>query len=101
MAKKWNDLRAKMSPERLARIDARTEALRLEMDLAELRKNRDLTQAAVAEVMEKEQAAISKIEGRDDMFLSTLREYVRALGGELKLIASFPDAEIQIHPSRR
>ncbi|AXH00468.1 transcriptional regulator (plasmid) [Deinococcus wulumuqiensis] len=101
MAKKWSDLKAQMSPERQARIDARTEALQLEMDLAELRKTRDLTQSDVAQVLEKEQAAISKIEGREDMFLSTLREYVRALGGELKLIASFPDAEIQIHPSRR
>lgn len=101
MAKKWSDLKAQMAPERQARIDAHTEALRLEMDLAELRKTRDLTQSDVAQVLEKEQAAISKIEGREDMFLSTLREYVRALGGELKLIASFPDAEIQIHPARR
>jgi hypothetical protein len=37
------------------------------------------------------------LERRDDMYLSTLRSYVRALGGELKLVASFPDAEIQVH----
>lgn len=45
MAKKWSDLKAQMSPERQARIDTQTEALRLEMDLAELRKARDLTQS--------------------------------------------------------
>ena len=45
-----------------------------------------------------EQAAISKLERREDMYVSTLRDYVKALGGELKLVASFPDAEIQAHP---
>lgn len=45
MAKKWSDLKAQMSPERQARIDTQTEALRLEMNLAELRKARDLTQS--------------------------------------------------------
>lgn len=100
MAKKWNDLRAKMSPERQASVAARTEALLLEMNLAELRKSRNLTQVNLAEALQKEQAAVSKLEGREDMFLSTLRDYVRALGGELKLIASFPEGEVQIHPTR-
>lgn len=54
MARKWSDLRAKMSPERQARIDASTEALRLEMDLAELRKTRDLTQSDAAQVLDAE-----------------------------------------------
>jgi hypothetical protein len=48
--------------------------------------------------MNIEQAAISKIEYRDDMYISTLSGYVKALGGELKLVASFPDAAIVIHP---
>ena len=48
--------------------------------------------------MKVEQAAVSKLERRDDMYVSTLREYVKALGGELRLVASFPDAEIQVHP---
>ena len=49
-------------------------------------------------VMKVEQAAVSKLERREDMYVSTLRDYVKALGGELKLVASFPDAEIQVHP---
>ena len=52
----------------------------------------------VAKAMNVEQAAVSKLERREDMYVSTLREYVKALGGELKLVASFPDADIQVHP---
>ncbi|MCO5120494.1 MAG: helix-turn-helix domain-containing protein [Burkholderiaceae bacterium] len=70
----------------------------LEMQLQELRKSRKMTQVEVARAMSVEQAAVSKLERRDDMYLSTLRDYIRALGGELKLVASFPDADIEVHP---
>ncbi len=98
MAKKFRELRAKMSPAAQARSAARAEATLVEMQLQELRKSRDVTQVDVAKVMKVEQAAISKLERREDMYVSTLRDYVKALGGELKLVASFPDAEIQVHP---
>jgi predicted XRE-type DNA-binding protein len=98
MAKKFNELRARMSPEAQARSAARAEAMLVEMQLQDLRKTRNVTQVEVAKAMSVEQAAISKLERRDDMYVSTLRSYVRALGGELKLVASFPDAEIQLHP---
>lgn len=98
MAKKFSALRSKMSPEAQARAAARAEAILVEMQLKDLRKSRSLTQVEMANVMNVEQATISKIERRDDMYVSTLTGYVKALGGELKLVASFPDAEIQIHP---
>lgn len=98
MAKKFSELRAKMSPEAQARAAARAEAMLVEMQLQELRKARQVTQVEVAKAMSVEQAAVSKLERRDDMYVSTLREYVKALGGELKLVASFPDADIQLHP---
>jgi len=98
MAKKFNELRAKMSPEAQSRAAARAEAMLVEMQLQELRKARHVTQVEVAKAMSVEQAAVSKLERRDDMYVSTLREYVKALGGELKLVASFPDADIQVHP---
>ena len=98
MAKKFSELRAKMSPEAQARSAARAEATLVEMQLQELRKSRDVTQVDLAKLMKVEQAAVSKLERREDMYVSTLRDYVRALGGELKLVASFPDAEIQVHP---
>ena len=98
MAKKFSELRAKMSPEAQARSAARAEATLVEMQLQELRKSRDVTQVDVAKVMNVEQAAVSKLERREDMYVSTLRDYVKALGGELKLVASFPDAEILVQP---
>ena len=97
MAKKFSELRAGMSPRAQARAAARAEAMLVEMQLQELRKARKATQVEVAKAMSVEQAAISKLERRDDMYVSTLREYVKALGGELKLVASFPDADIQLH----
>jgi transcriptional regulator with XRE-family HTH domain len=69
------------------------EAMLVEMQLHELRKARQATQVDVAEAMNVEQAAVSKLERREDMYVSTLREYVKALGGELKLVASFPDVK--------
>jgi transcriptional regulator with XRE-family HTH domain len=98
MAKKFSELRAKMSPEAQARSAARTEGMLVEMQLQALRKSKNLTQVGVAQAMRVEQAAVSKIEHRDDMYISTLREYVKALGGELKLVASFPEGEIQVQP---
>ncbi|PUE08643.1 transcriptional regulator [Limnohabitans sp. T6-5] len=98
MAKKFNELRARMSPEAQSRSAARAEAMLVEMQLQELRRSRQTTQVEVAKAMCVEQAAISKLERRDDMYVSTLREYVKALGGELKLVASFPDGDIQVHP---
>ncbi|HQQ70979.1 MAG TPA: helix-turn-helix transcriptional regulator [Alicycliphilus sp.] len=98
MAKNFSELRAKMSPEAQARAAARAEAMLVQMQLQELRKARNVTQVEVAKAMSVEQAAASTLEHRDAMYVSTLREYVEALGGELKLVASFPDAEIQVHP---
>ena len=98
MAKNFRELRAKMSPAAQARSAARAEATLVEMQLQELRKSRDVTQVDLAKVMKIEQAAVSKLERREDMYVSTLRDYVKAHGGELKLVASFPDAEIQVHP---
>ncbi|PWF21455.1 helix-turn-helix domain-containing protein [Corticimicrobacter populi] len=98
MAKKFSELRAQMSPEAQSRAAAQAEAILVDMQLQELRKTRKVTQITVAKAMSVEQAAISKLEHRDDMYISTLREYIKALGGELKLVASFPDADIQVHP---
>ena len=98
MAKKFNELRGKMSPEAQARSAARTESMLVEMQLKTLRKSRNVTQVMVAQSMRVEQAAVSKVEHRDDMYLSTLRDYIEALGGTLKLVASFPEGDIQVQP---
>ncbi len=96
MAKKFRALRAAMPPAARERASAQADAMLLEMELQQLRKSRHLTQTELADAMRVAQGAISKIEHRDDMYVSTLREYIRALGGELELVAKFPDAEIKV-----
>lgn len=74
---------------------ARAEAVELiaRMSLAELRKARGQSQAKLAEAMELAQPNISQIENRPDALVSTLRQYVEALGGELEIHARFPDGQ--------
>ena len=96
MARKFEELRARMSPERRARNEARARELLAEMPLQQLRQARQMTQTRLAEVLEMDQGNISKLEKRTDMYLSTLRSYVEAMGGELEIRAVFPDGEVQI-----
>jgi len=98
MARKFSELRNQMPPVSQARAAARTEAMLVAMQLQELRRARNVTQTRVAQAMRAAQASVSKLEHRDDMYVSTLREYVKALGGELQLVASFPDADIRLQP---
>jgi len=55
-----------------------------------------MTQARMAELLEMDQGSISKLEKRTDMYLSTLRSYVEAMGGTLDIRAVFPDGEVKI-----
>jgi transcriptional regulator with XRE-family HTH domain len=97
MAKSFNKLRDKMNPEARERVDRHVRETLLEMTLQELRqKVSGKTQAELAELLEVTQGAISQLEGRHDILLSRLAKYVRALGGDLELIARFPDADVRI-----
>lgn len=100
MAKNFNELRNKMSPERLAAVDARVQQMIAEMPLAEVRQAQQLTQEQMAETMGVNQATVSKVERQTDMYLSTLRRFIEAAGGHLRLIASFDDREIEIEHLR-
>jgi DNA-binding XRE family transcriptional regulator len=74
------------------RIETRAaELIAEEMSLRDLRKAMKKTQVAIAKRLKVRQHGVSKIEQRTDMLLSTLRGYVRALGGELHLVAEFKD----------
>ena len=66
------------------------------MHLEELRKAREMTQTKMAEILGVAQSEISKVEHRTDLYISTLAEYVRALGGELEIRAVFPDGDVKI-----
>lgn len=94
--KKFDELRQRMSPEARERADELTAQLLAEMPLQELRQARSLTQEQLARVLGVNQAAISKLERRTDMYLSTLKSYVNAMGGELRLIAAFPEGSVRI-----
>jgi len=85
-----------MSPESKARVAARVKAELAKMPLHQLRNARELTQTRLAEVLEMDQGNISKLEKRTDMYLSTLRSYIEAMGGVLEIRAVFPDGEVQI-----
>jgi predicted XRE-type DNA-binding protein len=93
---KFSELVAKMPPERRARIDRATKAMREEMDLTQLRTARQLSQAALGELLHVEQPAVAKLEKRTDMYVSTLRRFIEAMGGELEIIARFPDHSVRI-----
>lgn len=62
-----------------------------DLSLAELRRARALTQDQLAADLNVGQASIAKLERRTDMYLSTLRRFVEAMGGELEIVAKFPD----------
>lgn len=97
MARKYRDLvTATMSPESRARAEARAEAELAEMRLQELRRARALSQEALAEQLDTDQGNISRLEQRADMYISTLRRYVEALGGSLEIVARFSDGDVKI-----
>ena len=96
MARKFQELRDKMPPEARARAEAKARTMIAEMALDELRTARSLTQEHLANVLNVGQAAISKMERRSDMYISTLSQFVRAMGGRLEIRAVFPDGEVQI-----
>jgi len=62
-----------------------------EMSLRELRKARKLTQTRVAKVLGITQDGVSRLEKRSDLLLSTLRKTVKAMGGDVRIVAEFPD----------
>jgi DNA-binding transcriptional regulator YiaG len=91
MAKKFNELRKKMTPESQERAKAKTKVMLGEMALDELREALRLTQEQLAEYLHVKQPAIAKMERRADMYLSTLRSVIKAMGGDMEILAVFPD----------
>ena len=86
------DIIAGLDPARRRKVEEMAvELIAEEMTLRELRKARQLTQASVARELGINQDAVSRLEQRSDLLLSTLRKTVEAMGGSLSLIARFPD----------
>jgi DNA-binding XRE family transcriptional regulator len=98
MAKKFEQLRApiRANPERRARVEQYKRAIEDALALAELRESRHVTQQEVAEALGVSQANVSRIEHQDDVYLSTLSNYVAALGGYLEIRAVFPEGSVSL-----
>ena len=86
-----------MSPERQEDVDNQAQAILIGMALQELRQTRHLTQQELAEILDVNQAALSKMENQSDMRVSTLRKVLLAMGGKMKIVAEFPDGDVIIN----
>ena len=92
MAVNVNDKIRKLSPSQRRKVEARAkELIAEEMTLRELRKARKLTQVRMAKALGVNQDSVSRLEKRSDFLLSTLRKTVGAMGGDLSIVAKFPD----------
>jgi DNA-binding transcriptional regulator YiaG len=96
MAKSFSRLRAKMTPTARQRSAARAREMMASMPLHELRQAMQMSQDQLARELHVKQANVSKIERRTDMYISTLRSYVQAMGGDLEIIARFSHGSVKI-----
>ena len=95
--RKWKDVaRENFTPPELEEIEKGAQADLLEMSLRDMREMVGKTQVELSAAAEIAQSEISKIERRDDLFLSTLRKYVEALGGELEVVANFGNKRVKV-----
>lgn len=96
MTNKFSALRSRMSPEPQERAEVKAKAMLAEMPLNELRQARGLSQKMLADVLHVQQPSIAKMEKRTDKYLSTLRSHIEAMGGQLEIVARFPDGTVKI-----
>ncbi len=92
----YSELTKDFTPERRQRIDDIKSELLAEMPLHELRRVRVLTQRDMAKLLKVNQPAVSKMEQRADVYVSSLRTYIEAVDGKLKIVGEFPEGEIAI-----
>lgn len=97
MTKKWADIRERMTSVQKKKSQIYREEMIQQMPLEGVREARNFTQTNLAGVLRVSQGSISKVERRTDMYISTLRSYLRAMGGDLQIRAIFPDGEVQIN----
>jgi predicted transcriptional regulator len=97
MAIGLDDFVAKLPEKQQEAIRKRTaELIAEEATLRQLREARERSQVEMAEKLHIKQAAVSKLERRTDMYLSTLRSYIEAMGGQLEIVARFPNQAVRI-----
>ena len=101
MARKFKELESRMAPEAILASDETHKRLKQSMALEELRDALRLTQQQLALALQVDQSAISKLEHRTDMYVSTLRRCIAAMGGELEINAIFPEGTVRISQFER
>ncbi len=101
MARNFRELEAKMSAEWLERSRLLCEKYPAEMPMHLLREARAMTQVHLAKIPGVDQAAVSELERRADMYISTLQTMVRAMGGSLRIEAVFPEGKVEVPQFRK
>jgi DNA-binding XRE family transcriptional regulator len=95
--KRWADIKQKnMTPERAAENERWVQAELLQMSLRELREEASKTQMELAEAADMSQPQVSQLEKQENPLLTTVRRYVRALGGEVVVVAVMGNKRITI-----
>jgi len=97
--RKFRELYDKMPATSRADVERRVAESLKEMPLHELRAARKLTQQQLAQTLGLTQAAVSQIENRADLYLSTLQNFIEAMGGRLELYAVFGDGRVKLTPA--
>lgn len=93
--KKWSEIRLNHSKPGVIERSSGRQKKRAAL-LGELRRARQLTQETLAETLGMSQSEVSKVERRTDIYVSTLRRYIEAMGGELQIFARFPNGVVEI-----
>src|SRR5271154_5782868 len=109
MSRNVNDIIRKLTPRQRKKVEARAaQLIAEEMTLQQLRQACRLTQQRVARSLRIGQEGVSKIEKRSDLLISTLRDYIEAMGGQLALVVQFSDRKpvvlsgiAEVVPSRK
>jgi DNA-binding XRE family transcriptional regulator len=96
MAKKFSELHSNMSPKSHLRSQAMAEQLLSEIPFHQFKQARGLSQQLLAELLNAKPRTIRTLEKRADMYLSTLRTQIQAMGGELEIVARFPYGSVRI-----
>ena len=94
--KPFSELRKKMTPERRAKNKTRAQLMSLHLTLLELQQSLGLTQDEIKIDLNDFEANISDLENQEDIQISTLSRYIKSLGGNLKIVAHFPNEEITL-----
>jgi DNA-binding XRE family transcriptional regulator len=101
MSHNWREIRRTLSPEQEEATRQYVKSVVEAVTLNQLREARSLTQTNLASVLGINQGSVSKMEKRTDMYISTLRSFIQAMGGQLQIKAVFPEGEVEIEQFKK